>query len=323
MKSINIVNEYIDYTRKSIKKILKITLKKYYNEEIFNEFFNDYVEIRYFDMGPHIKKNTFSNIEYNLYEKSRKFKTRNYDYLTISSLPIYVNIFLADCCNIKANVLANGLYEDRKEYLKLEDIDFYNEVISVYNEYKSKRVEFIEQFKDKKFNCDYYQTNIRKVYNTSLSYNIKFPKLYSSYAISNVYNSEVIYEDMLFIQYYLVICRMFEEIISLDYTNNYIVSFSTSLFSKEDKILRLLNLIDNDICKEKISLTIDYKSFIDNKSKIISMINEGYNFAIIIPKEQTEIDIEFIRSIFKYIIISIDSIYYNDFNVYSNVIKVK
>lgn len=323
MKSINVVNEYINFTKKSLKKLLRITLNRYFNEEIFNEFFNDYINFRYFDICSHVKRNPFSNIEYNLYEKARVFKSRDYDIITISSLPIYINIFLADSCDISVNALVGSLVEDRKEYLKLEDSNFCDDFIMLFNEYKFKRIEFLKQFENKIFNCEFYQTNLRKVYNTSLSYNIKFPKLYSGYAIEKVYKSEVIYEDMLFILYYMVVCKMFNEVVSLNYKSNYIVPFSVSLFSKEDKILRLLNLIDNDICKDKISLKIEYKSFIDNKSKVMSLINEGYNFAVIIPSKETQLNVDIISSLFKYIIVSVGSIYYDKFIKCSNVIKVK
>ena len=59
------------------------------------------------------------------------------------------------------------------------------------------------------FILSFQKTNIKRLENISIDYDIKFPKLYSEYAIDKVFNSGVIGEDKIFIEYYLVCLDLF------------------------------------------------------------------------------------------------------------------
>ena len=87
----------------------------------------------------------------------------------------------------------------------------------------------------------------------------------------------------------------------------------------------MIHLISDDICKDKISLKIDFSSFQKHKDKILNLINEGYNFALIIDdsyvdeKETKKI----ITSVFKYIIIAKSDKNIESFKECTNLIRIK
>ena len=85
------------------------------------------------------------------------------------------------------------------------------------------------------------------------------------------------------------------------------------------------NIIDNDFVKEKISFKIFHREFVLNKDKILDMINLGYNFTIVIDDsyEDDSSNREYIKSLFKYVMVDIDSSIYNVFKDFENIIKIK
>ena len=179
-------------------------------------------------------------------------------------------------------------------------------------------------FFSKNFEVNYYLTNLKKVYNVTISHNIKFPKLYSEYAIDKVFNFDVIGEDKLFIEYQMVNVRFLSEIIQGDFSKNYLLEFQTSIFEKKEKLVRLLRLIDNDITKENFSMKIDYSYYKNNKDTILDMINNGYNFCIFLDNsyDSDGENNNLINTVFKYIMIEVNSKYISLFDK-EKVIKVK
>ena len=82
------------------------------------------------------------------------------------------------------------------------------------------------------FILSFQKTNIKRLENISIDYDIKFPKLYSEYAIDKVFNSGVIGEDKIFIEYYLVCSNILKKIIAGDFSFNYLVDFDINMRDK-------------------------------------------------------------------------------------------
>ena len=74
-----------------------------------------------------------------------------------------------------------------------------------------------------------------------------------------------------------------------------------------------------------MSFKIFHRDFLLNKDKILDLINVGYNFTIIIDDsyEDDGSNREYIKSLFKYIMVDIDSSVYNVFSKFDNIIKIK
>ena len=68
---------------------------------------------------------------------------------------------------------------------------------------------------------------------------------------------------------------------------------------------KTLEIFNNSIAKDLITLKITYTDFSKNKEKIYSLIKEGYQFAVILDeKYKTSKDNKNIIDIFKYIILN-------------------
>ena len=72
--SCNIVNEYIDFSRKAIKKYVKMILERYYDQDLFDDVINAYINTRYYDMYQNVDDRFKVNIVYYLKKALEKVK---------------------------------------------------------------------------------------------------------------------------------------------------------------------------------------------------------------------------------------------------------
>lgn len=300
MKSTNIITEYTQYIEKNIKKVTKLVLSKNYSEEDFSDLLDIYIKARYYDSLKRKSKSPYFNTKLYIKDKILKLKESG---VKEPILKIYEEILNIDQNNLKAKDLLNNIKIIRDELKLTKSID--EEIIQIYDEIDKKRQEIQKAFKSKDFSCKYTATNIRKVYDVYLDYSFSIPKLYSEYAINKVYMSSVVGEDKLYVEYYIITHKLLNEIIAFDFSNNYLIDFVPSIIEKSTKFNKLLSIISNDVCKEKLSLKLSFSDYEQNKDKIMELINNGYNFAVAI--DDTYVDTvenkKIISSIFKYVII--------------------
>lgn len=321
MKSINIIKEYTDFLEKNLKKIAKLVLDRYYSEEQFLGLLTVYIKTRYYDALDRKSKSPYFNTK--MYMKDELTKLRNQKKAEDSVIKIYEEILNYELNNYTAKDLINST-EKYRQALKINNPNLTEEITNIYNRMSNKKKDIKKTFLSNDFSCRYKETNIHKVYDVSLDYWFQIPKLYSDYAIERVYNTDTINEDKLYIEYYMVTSRLLTEITNFDFSNNYLIEFAYTLFSKELKLNKLLNTISNDICKEKINLKINYTDYKKHREKIVKLINNGYNFALKIDDTYTNSeDTKFITSIFKYIIIEEKNENIKDFKDFSNLIRIK
>lgn len=322
----NVLDEYVSYIEKNLKNISKLTLDKYFVSKHFNELFDVYKKVRYYDVFE-IKKNSFKeNVSY--YLDKKVLDTINMEDLTEKdrfAFEVLSEIFLIDFDkNLSVDKYILKLSKKRKDYFGFSEDNFEKNLSNIIKELVDKKNKFMSNFFSKNFEVNYYLTNLKKVYNVTISHNIKFPKLYSEYAIDKVYNTDIIGEDKLFIEYQMVNVRFLSEIIQGDFSKNYLLEFQTTIFDKKEKLVRLLKLIDNDITKENFSMKIDYFYYKNNKDIILDLINNGYNFCIFLDNSYNSDDENnnLINTVFKYIMIKVNSKYIDLFDK-EKVIKVK
>lgn len=326
MSTINVFEEYIDFSYKSTKKLMKIIMEKHYIPKIYDEIFDTYKKVRYLNEYKNIKKDFSDNIDYYILKKANLLKEdENYNQNIVNATAYFLNIlFIYDIGLLNIEKLIELIESHRKSYLNLET-EFKKEFINLQNEISTKKKNYFKQFDSNTYKANYFYTNMKRVYNVSLEYNLKFPKLYSQYAINKVYNSDVVAEDKLFIEYYMVTSKILNEVVDFNFKGDYLLEFETSLFAKKEKLLRLLNIIDSDYIKEKVSFKIYYKEYLNHKDTIQNLINSGYNFSVIIDEtfEDNAYDKEYVKTLFKYIIIDVNSTVYNSFSSLDNIIKIR
>lgn len=327
MATINVITEYEEYTYKSSKKLLKLVLGKHYNDELFIKLFDVYKKVRYYNALEKKKSSFLDNVTYHLVSKSNRLITEYKDIKKIDKLlTTYINIlFLDGLKEIEIKKFVKEISVYRKQHFNLESKNFENEFINLYVEIDNNKKSFIKQFETNKFKVHYYLTNHKKVYNANLEYNFKISSLFSETAISKVYNTGVISEDKLFVLYYLVASKILKQVLEGDFNYHYILEFSTSLFTKEAKYSRLMKLMDNELIKEKTSLKVYFKDYLDKKSVIMKNINKGYNYVLVLDKSyiHKKDEAKNLSLLFKYIIVDINEEYYNDFSEFPNIIKSK
>ena len=303
--SVNVFDNYIKMTKKKIISYTKLFLNNKY-DSIFNDLLDSYIDIRYYNIYEKISTSMERNINFYVKNKSLQLIEENpqkKDIIKIMFGLFKYLIYLDDVKNI-----ADLKVEDINNYLnnnKINVADLEKKLNNMIKENNYNNKEYLNLFESDNFNLNFIKTNIKKLEAIEINYDIKFPKLYSEYALSNAFNKGIVAENKMFIEYYMISLVILKNIINCNYDNNYLVDFDISIYEKRKKWNSMINIINNEAIKDHISFKIYYRDFVKNKDIIYDLIREGYNFAIIIDnsyKEDFTLDSRF--TVFKYIIVS-------------------
>ena len=293
--SLNVMNTYLKFNRRRLINYSKIILEKYYYKGIFEELLDTYIDLRYNEL-PSVANLKLINKE--LINKAEDLKTYNIDdvILTLTYFPFiyYLDNFLKK----DVDIIIDKINNYRVKQLKLDVLD--NELKNIILNDQKRIDKYINSFDSKEFNLSIGKTNIVNLYTTEVIHNIRIPKLYSEYAINNVYNRGIVLENKLFINYYMVSKLILTDIFNFNF-KYYIVNFSKSLIDKEDKQKRLFNIIDNDLIKDRIILKVDESDFLKYRDNYLKYIHEGYKFILYLNKDSS-VKNDSIKRVFSYIV---------------------
>lgn len=307
--SLNIMNEFIHFKVDTISSYAAICLDKNYKKQTFSKLANTYVKIRYEDFdnelaNTHSKNRIVSILNNHLISKAQKLNKTADNKSLKQMLYFFGFVYHLDNVldNYSDNEIINKINDYRKNVLNLEPIAK-DDILSIKKDHDKRLDTFISKFQDKYFELNLGNTTNKKVYNIKLNHYVPISKLYSNYAIQNVYNTGIVGENKLFIEYYQTGIKCLNDAINYDFNTSYLVEFNLDILKKVEKSKRLLNIIDNDIMKEKIVLKLSYSDFIKEKDKVTRLISNGYNFALIIDDTFKYLDSEIITlNMFKYVI---------------------
>lgn len=309
--TINIMDEYIEITKKQINDYIKLVFGDKFNQNYCDIFTNKYINIRYF--------NYYEN---DIYESTRR---KILDYLKQTGEDIIIN-------NINDRELIEEmriffyyiLYFDNVIYykdlrVKVEQIaktkkkrlnNLYNgfeeELYKKMKKYIEEKENLIKQFSSEEFYIKLSKyPNKANVHRVNLKYNLKFPLEYSEFAINKAFQMGIVNEDKLIVEYYLIVLQILKDVIKQNFKRKYIVEFAATLLKKSKKIKNILNIINNPIIQEKISLKIKYEQFLENKEDIYELMREGYRITIVLDNsfEATFKEIECLN-MFEFVIIN-------------------
>lgn len=302
--SCNIVNEYVDFSRKSIKKYLKVILEKYFDEDVYDDLINAYINTRYYNMYFEVSDRFEVNIVYYLKKSLEKYKD---DAVYKKKARYMFHVFkyilyfdsVRECDSVRPLIDEIKVFRDK---LKLEDKDFESKFYNMLKDDLLAKKEFVDSFNSKNFNMNYVKVK-EQFFNCELTSNLKFSKLYSDYAINKVFNSKEINEQKLLVTYSMVGCRILQDILKGNFDKKYLVLYSLSLKDKPKKKQRILNIVDNDIVKEKLLLKITFEDYLANKDEIYSLTKMGFHIAIVLDStfELTD-DNKKLLTVFSYVI---------------------
>lgn len=281
----NNIDKYIKFIKDYLTEYFKLIVKDKYKRIVYNEMLNTYIDIRYYNKYDKKYKQIEKNIEYYIQENLRTLIEEDNKLVKNVNELYYFFWYLLYLDNTleydNLDKLIDKIIIDRKEKLGLND-DITKELKSLVRESEKKKNNFFNEYLSDTFNLELKSTNIKNVYNVLLSYNIKFPKIYSSYSINRVFKSDIISEDMCFIEYNMISKVVLDNIIDKEYNKEYLVDFPFIITSKKEKTNRLLNIITNDLIRENVIIKVTYEYYTKYKSFISDLIKDGVKFAVII-----------------------------------------
>ena len=305
----NIAKEYIDFSKKNIIKYLKIILDKYYSKKIVDPLLEEYINIRYYNNEDTKYKNFESNINYYLKQKAIEIKEdADEDIVFKVKNTFYLFKYILCFDNVTSYELLKEIILEIDEYrnktLGLNEDTFSDTLYNLVKENEIRKDKYLKAFDSEKFTLKLNQTNDKNVYNVKLDNTIKFNKIYSDYSINKVYNEGLVNEQKNFILYYLTSKLILENIISGNFDINYIVDFPISIFEKEQKLNRLINIINDEAIKNNIVIKFKYSDYLMYKEQINNWIKDVFQVAVIIDEKYNyDKQNRLWLDIFKYIII--------------------
>jgi len=306
----NIMDMYLNFTEKRIKKYFRLIYAGYFNEEIVTEYLKTYVNGRYYNIRNTdkparafylriidelnfkkellIKRNETETQDRD--EKEQNFKIINsvknvFEYiLFFDNVRRIENFKKIDNLRVIIKKIDDSLSQDLEIHMSEANQD------KLYKEVNGDLIEkelFFERFETDEFwimveNYEYKD----HVYFATLDHNVKIPPQYSDTAIEKVFTEGIVAEDKLEVEYMLLSLISLRDIIDGEFDDVYIAEFTTSLFKKKAKLDSVLSIIDHQALQHKIHLMIDYSDYMKNQKAVLDYTKKGYNFAILLDKKQ-------------------------------------
>ena len=276
----NIASEYISFSQDSIKKYLMLILDHYFDQNIYDDMINAYINTRYYNLYPSVSLKLEENIVYYLKKSvlniDEKFKDKaRYMFKMFKYMLYFDGAF--ECDSVRKLISEIKMF--RLIELKLSDSNFESKLYNMLEEDLIAKKKFLDSFSDNNFSMKYLKVK-DNIFYCILEHNLKFSKLYSEYAIEKVFSNKAISEQKLFVSYSLACVRALEDVIKGNFNNVYILDYVFSLVSKPKKNQRLLKTIDNDIIKEKLVLKIKYSDYISNHDWVYDLTRRGFKIAL-------------------------------------------
>lgn len=326
--TINLANEYIELTKKEIIEYLKLVFGNKFIRKYCDIYIKKYIDIRYYnfydyDTSRTLRKKILDNLR-DLAEELVIDDIQNRTIIDNMCLFFYYVLYFDNVIISKdIEKTIEKIEKLRKRVLEIEDESFTKELYRIVKEYKTKKEKLLGKIESDEFFIKL--TNYPKklnVYRVNLKYNLKFPLIYSEFAINKAFNTGLINEDRLLIEYYLVAKKALEDVLKQNFTRQYVLEFTDKLLNKPNKLKNLLNIIDNTAIKDKVSIKIKYEFFIENKEKIYELIKEGFKITLILDNS-FKVNYKTIDTleVFKYVILNKDLKNYNEIIKYKQNIK--
>lgn len=310
----NLMDMYLNFTEKRIKKYMRMIYSVYYNEEIVSEYLKTYINARYYNIRNTekparafylriidelefkkdilIKKNEVETEDRE--EKEEKLKLINnmqevFEYILFFDNVRKIENFkkIDSLREIVKRIMETVIAEYKIKNSKENEENIYKEVTSDMIE---KEV-FLDKFETDEFiinieNCEQRED----LYFAKLDHNIKMPIQYSEIAIEKVFTEGIVAEDKLQVEYMLLSLISLRDIIGGNFKDIYVAEFTNTLFKKKVKLDGLLSIISNQALQAKIHINIDYSDYIKNQKTILEYRNKGFDFTITLDNTITRVE---------------------------------
>ena len=278
---INIIAEYMDFLKKNYLSLFKIILKNKYSKELCSMFLDRYFMVRYYDETNYPKVKDFTDrLNKELLDVLETFgENANHNILkNIIAIFGYI-LYFDDVCPIEHEGEFIE-YIASSDIVKIEDREHLAERLRTwYVGFKCDKALFDEALYTRDF-VAIEKRIYRTLYSIELGHNVKISNLYSEFAIDKVYNSGIVREDKAFVCYILAAQIVLNNAISLDFSKKYVVDLPPTLFEKDKKFERLINILDSTLAKKHIFMRLLYSDYIEHKDIIDKYLQKGFSFAL-------------------------------------------
>ena len=287
----NIVEVHIGKVQKRFRKYLSLILKSKYNRAIADELIQTYIDVRYYNYGADNNIKFFYRRIYDaLVNKAYKMIEKDKDKMqTIENTVIFFQYFFYFDyvrSNLEIEEVIGLIAEKRITRLKIrmsETDSFVKEFTKLVKEHIRETEENLYVYDDEVFSLDFRRVDPKKskFYWVDLLYDIEFPEIFSKEAINEVFMTDIIAEDKLFVEYPMITSAALKDILVGNFSRIFIVDFAVDLLKKKKKIEQLLEVFENQAAQDKIFLRVKYNEFMENKEGIYSLMKRGFKFALV------------------------------------------
>lgn len=331
----NVMDMYLNFTEKRIKKYMKIIYDRYYDEEVTTEYLRTYVNARYYNIRNTDKParafylRIIDELEFKEQILIKKDKTKQKVINNVKKVFAYM-LFFDNVRKVENFKKIESLREIIKKIMEIVTSEFNIKTSkekeeSLYKEITSDMLEadiFLDKFETDEFvlnfeNCEQKE----ELYFAKLEHNVKMPMQYSDTAIEKVFTQGIVAEDKLQIEYMLLSVIAVRDIIAGNFKDTYIAEFADTLFKKKAKLDSLLSIIENQALQDKININIDYTDYVKNQKTVLEYTNKGYNFAITLDNTIKSVeDVEKLK-MFKIVIAPKNLVLYKELKQNKTILK--
>jgi len=315
--TINIMNEYIEITKKQISEYMRLVFEERFNQNYCDIFTERYVNIRYYNYY----ENDIETIRHKLLDHLKQVgeeliinNINDRELIELMRMFFYYVLYFDNVTyykDLKMKIAQIGKAKKKRLGRKLNEEELYYMIQS----WVSEKEDLINDFSSDEFFLKLSKyPNKSNVFRINLKYNnIKFPLEYSEFAINKAFQVGLVNEDKLIVEYYLAVLQILKDIVKQNFKRKYIVEFAATLLKKPKKIKSILNIINNAAIQDKVSLKIKYEEFLKNKEEIYDLMREGYRITVILDNSFEPIfkNIESLQ-MFEYVIINQGLNYYGE-----------
>lgn len=331
----NVMDMYLNFTEKRIKKYMKIIYGRYYDEEVTTEYLRTYVNARYYNIRNTDKParafylRIIDELEFKEQILIKKDKTKQKVINNVKKVFAYM-LFFDNVRKVENFKKIESLREIIKKIMEIVTSEFNIKTSkekeeSLYKEITSDMLEadiFLDKFETDEFvlnfeNCEQKE----ELYFAKLEHNVKMPMQYSDTAIEKVFTQGIVAEDKLQIEYMLLSVIAVRDIIAGNFKDTYIAEFADTLFKKKAKLDSLLSIIENQALQDKININLDYAEYVKNQRTVLEYTNKGYNFAITLDNTIKSVeDVEKLK-MFKIVIAPKNLVLYKELKQNKTILK--
>lgn len=289
----NIVQKHISDTQKRFKKYFSMILKSKYDREVADELIQAYIDSRYYNYEVN---NTIRIFHRRIYEaikvKAETLRAELPDKIDIIDYTqeLFQYFFYFDYVrkNVEISKVIKLISEKREKKYNLRNPDTKNFIKEFSNLVESdlNKINHLLKLYD---STKDFEITLKKLddtmYRVKLLYNFDFPEIFSKEIIEETFETDVIGEDRLFVEYPMIANEVLKEILNGNFSRIYVVDFAESLLKKKKKLEQLLEILENQAVQDKIYFEIKFEDFVKNKKEVFEIIKRGFKFALVTNSE--------------------------------------